>query len=71
MLSRLIYPGCDCLGFPPRSNSFAFEPAVQLRSIFSLSGVVNKNRKINTPYLPPVRKSARTQKAFSSLSHIK
>lgn len=34
-----IYPGCDCLGFPPRSNSFAIEPAVQLCSIFSLSGL--------------------------------
>ncbi len=28
-----------CLGFAPRSESFAFEPAVQLRSISSLSGL--------------------------------
>ena len=42
-----------CLGFTPREKSFAFEPAVQLRSISSLSGGVNKNGKINIPYLPP------------------
>ena len=29
-------PGC--LGFAPRSNSFAIEPSVQVCSIFSLSG---------------------------------
>ena len=31
----------DCLGFAPRSESFAFEPAVQLRSISSLSGLTS------------------------------
>ena len=37
-----------CLGFPPRSNSFAFEPTVQLRSIFSLSGLTRLTRVVRT-----------------------
>ena len=42
MLSSLLW--CrwrDCLGFAPRSESFAFKPAVQLRSISSLSGLTS------------------------------
>ena len=37
-----------CLGFPPRSNSFAFEPTVQLCSIFSLSGLTRFTRIVRT-----------------------
>ena len=31
----------DCLGFAPRSESFAFEPSVQVSSISSLSGLTS------------------------------
>ena len=36
-------PGC--LGFAPRSNSFAIEPSVQVCSIFSLSGLAARLRR--------------------------
>ncbi len=38
---KLNVDGGTCLGFAPRSASFAFEPAVQFRSISSLSGLVS------------------------------
>ena len=39
--------GLRCLGFAPRSESFAFEPAVQFRSISSLSGLVSLRPSAN------------------------
>ena len=35
----------ECLGFAPRSNSFAIEPSVQVCSIFSLSGLAISLRR--------------------------
>ena len=34
-----------CLGFPPRSESFAYEPSVQVSSISSLSGLATLLRR--------------------------
>ena len=55
----------DCLGFAPRSESFAFEPAVQLRSISSLSGLVSLR-----PYANPLEPAIYGLKP-SPLEHIK
>ncbi|MBQ7126849.1 hypothetical protein IJO12_07170, partial [bacterium] len=37
----LIVIGGTCLGFAPRSESFAIEPSVQVCSISSLSGLTS------------------------------
>ena len=39
-----------CLGFAPRSESFAIEPTVQLRSISSLSGLISFRPSANPLY---------------------
>ena len=39
----------DCLGFAPRSGSFAFEPLVQVSSIPSLSGLISFRPYANPP----------------------
>ena len=44
---KLNVVGGTCLGFAPRSESFAFEPAVQLRSIPSRSGLVSLRPSAN------------------------
>ncbi len=46
-LFHSVRPQIRCLGFAPRSGSFAFEPAVQLRSIPSLSGLVSLRPSAN------------------------
>ena len=42
-----------CLGFPLRSNGFAFEPTVQVSSIFSLSGLTHFVRVVRTEIRSP------------------
>ncbi len=51
-------PGC--LGFAPRSNSFAIEPSVQACSIFSLSGLAAGLRR---PSANPLDSSPRALRA--------
>lgn len=42
-----------CLGFPPRSQSFAFEPDGSVRSICSLSGLATSlHRPCGNPLNP-------------------
>ena len=58
-------PGC--LGFAPRSNSFAIEPSVQVCSIFSLSGLAAGLRR---PSANPLDSAPRALRAgwFSNTS---
>ena len=45
----------ECLGFAPRSNSFAIEPSVQVCSIFSLSGLAISLRRPSANPPNPLR----------------
>ena len=46
----------DCLGFAPRSESFAIEPLVQVCSISSLSGLTSSRPSANPLVVPAINK---------------
>ena len=54
-----------CLGFPPCSESFAYEPSVQVSSISSLSGLATLLRRPSAN--PLEHDKVLTHLAFSSL----